>query len=88
MSNRDECYENSNLGWPDKENWQRPQVRWAKKGGIDKKVIFELIPELSIQKQQVMQKYKQKNPKGTGPKVENSLEDSRKHKKASMTEAW
>lgn len=35
-----------------------------------------------------MQKYKQKNPKGTGPKVENSLEDSRKHKKASITEAW
>lgn len=35
-----------------------------------------------------MQKYKQKNRKGKGPKVENSLEDSRKNKKASMTEAW
>lgn len=22
MSNRDEYYENNNLGWPDKENWQ------------------------------------------------------------------
>lgn len=35
-----------------------------------------------------MWKFKQKSNKGEDPKMENNFEDSRKGKKASITEAW